>query len=68
MDHILFGYILKKHGDNINNPSVTIYINKIENRITFKMKNGYSLELLAPETMEFLGSSEKKQNNQRQKR
>ena len=30
-----FEYILKKHGENIDNPSVKIYVNKIENRITF---------------------------------
>ena len=51
-----FKYILKKHGENVHNPSVTIYINKIENRITFKIKSGYYLELLTPETMKLLGS------------
>ena len=55
-----FEYILKKHGENIDNPSVKIYVNKIENRITFRIKNGYSLELLTPETMNLLGSTEKK--------
>ena len=40
-----FEYILKKHGEDIDKPSVQIYINKIENRVTFKIKNGYSLEL-----------------------
>ena len=35
-----FKYILKKHGENINKPSVQIYVNKIENRITFKIKDG----------------------------
>ena len=39
-----FEYILKKHGEYIDKPSVQIYINKIENRVTFKIKNGYSLE------------------------
>ena len=34
-----------------------IYINKIENRITFKTKAGYYLELLTPETMKLLGST-----------
>ena len=53
-----FEYILKKHGENIDNPSVKIYVNKIENRITFKIKNGYSLELLTPETMKLLESTE----------
>ena len=37
-----------------------MYINKIENRITFKIKNGYYLELLTPETMKLLGSAENK--------
>ena len=55
-----FEYILKKHGENIDNPSVKIYVNKIENRITFRIKNGYSLELLTPETMKLLESTENK--------
>ena len=55
-----FKYILKKHGENTNKPSVQIYVKKIENRITFKIKNGYSLELLTPETMKLLGRTENK--------
>ena len=55
-----FEYILKKQGENIDNPSVKIYVNKIENRITFSIKNGYSLELLTPETMKLFGSTENK--------
>ena len=55
-----FNYILKKHRENTDNPSVQIYINKIENRMTLKIKNGYSLELLTPETMKLLGSTENK--------
>ena len=55
-----FEYISKKHGEDINKPSVQIYVNKIENRVTFKIKNGYSLELLTPETMKLLGSAENK--------
>ena len=55
-----FEYILKKHGEDIDKPSVQIYVNKIENRVTFKIKNGYSLELLTPETMKLLGSTEDK--------
>ena len=34
-----FEYILKKHGKNFDKTSVKIYLNKIENRITFKIKN-----------------------------
>ena len=45
---------------NSDNPSVRTYVNKIENRITFKIKNGYSIELLTPETMKLIGSTENK--------
>ena len=55
-----FQYILKKHGENINKPSIQIYVNKIENGITFKIKDGYSLEVLTKETMKLLGSTENK--------
>ena len=55
-----FEYILKKHGENIDNPSIRIYVNKIENRITFKIKTSYYLELLTPETMKLLRSTENK--------
>ena len=37
-----------------------IYINKRENRIPFKIKTGYYLELLTPETMKLLGSTKSK--------
>ena len=55
-----FEFILKKHSESFDNPSIRIYVNKIENRITFKIKNGYYLELLTPETMKLLGSTENK--------
>ena len=55
-----FQYILKKHGENTDKPSIQIYVNKIENRITFKMKKGYSLGLLTKETMKLLGSTKNK--------
>ena len=50
-----FEYILKKHSENVDNPSIRIYVNKIENRITFKFKNRYYIE-----TMKLLGSTEGK--------
>ena len=55
-----FECVLKKHGEEIDKPSVQLYVNKIENRVTFKIKNGYSLELLTPESIKLLGSTEKK--------
>ena len=50
-----FDYILKKHSENVDNPPIRIYINRIANRITFKIKSRYYLELLTPETMKLLG-------------
>ena len=53
-------YILKKRSEKVDNPSIRIYVNKIENRITFKIKSGYYLVLLTPETMKLLRSTENK--------
>ena len=54
-----FEFIIKTHETLSENPSIRIYPNKIKNRITFKIKNGYKLELLTPETMKLLGSTKK---------
>ena len=43
-----------------NNHSITIYINKIGNTIMLKIKTGYYLKLLIPETMKLLGSTKSK--------
>ena len=40
--------------------SIMMYINKIENRITFKTKTGYYLELLMLETVKLLESTKSK--------
>ena len=64
-----FEHILKKHGKNTDNPSIRIYVHKIENRTIFKIRTGYSFELLTPETMKLLGSTKntitKEQNGER---
>ena len=54
-----FEYIIKKHETIADNPPVQIYVNKIKNRIVFKIKTRYKLELLSEETMQLLGSSKK---------
>ena len=66
MDRILFliyKIILnkssKKNETIADNPPVQIYVNKIKNRIIFKIKAGYKLELLTKETMKLLRSSKK---------
>ena len=55
-----FEYILKNHGDETVNPSIKIYINKIENRLTFKIETRYYLKLLTPESIKLLGSTNNK--------
>ena len=51
-----FEYIIKKHGTIADVSAVLIYVNEINNRIVFKIKSGYKLELLSKETMRLLGS------------
>ena len=54
-----FEFIIKKHETLTDNPSIKIYSNKIKNRIVFKIKAGYKLELLTPETLKVLRSTNK---------
>ena len=54
-----FEYFSKKHEENTDQPSVQIYVNKIENGVTFRIKDGYSFELLTSETLKLLGSTER---------
>ena len=51
-----FEYILKKHSESVDDPPIEIFVSKNENRITFKIKNGYYLKLLT----KLLGSTESK--------
>ena len=57
---IILSIFKKKHGEDIDKPSVQIYVNEIENAVTFRIKNGYSLEFLTPETIKLLGSTKNK--------
>ena len=50
-------YIIKKHERIGENSPILIYTNTITNRIIFKIKTGYTLELLSKETMKLLGST-----------
>ena len=40
-------------------PSIHIYINMIKNKLVFKIKGGYRLELQIPETIKLFGSAKK---------
>ena len=50
-------YIIKKQETIGENAPILIYANTINNRIVFKIKTGYKLELLSKETMKLLGST-----------
>ena len=56
----LFWICIQKDEEKTVNPSIRIYINKRENRITFEIKTGCYLEFLTPETMKLLGSTKSK--------
>ena len=51
--------IFIKHETSTKNPPLQIYPNNIKKRIVFKVKTGYTLELLSLETMKLLGSTKK---------
>ena len=55
-----FEYILRNHLEKTVNPSMKIYKKKKEKRLTFKIKTGYYLERLTPETMKLFGSTKSK--------
>ena len=44
-------YLIKKHETIADTAPILIYANNITNRIVFKIKTGYKLELLSKETM-----------------
>ena len=52
----LFLIYLKKYETVADNPSIIIYLKKIENAITIKIKTGYYPEVLTPETMKLIGN------------
>ena len=54
-----FEFIIKKHETFTENSPTQVCPNKIKNRIVFKIKTGYKLELLTPETIKLLGSTKK---------
>ena len=57
---VYFEYILEIYGEKTNNSSIRIYVNEIENRITFRMKTGHYLGLSMPKTMKLFGSTKSK--------
>ena len=56
-----FQFIIKKHTNEED--GLKVYINKIQNRITFKLKTGWSLTLMTQQTQTLMGSKEKTINS-----
>ena len=54
---IIFEYIIKKHETTGENAPILICANTINNRIVFRIKSGYKLELLSKEAMKLLGGT-----------
>ena len=52
-------FIIKKHETLTTIPPIHVYINIINNRLVFKVKDGYKLELQTPETIKSFGSTKK---------
>ena len=52
-------FVIKKHKTLKTIPPVHVYINRINNRLVFNIKDRYKLELQTPETMELFGSTKK---------
>ena len=52
-----FEFIIKRHETLSENLLIQICPNKLKNKIVFKIKTGYKLEKLTPETMRLLGTA-----------
>ena len=55
-----FEYVIKKHETLANKSPIQIYVNRIQNRITYKINSGYYHDFLTPENMKLLGSTERR--------
>ena len=55
-------YIIKKHETLTTISPIHVCINRINNRLVFKIKNRYKLELQMPVTMKLFGSTKKLTN------
>ena len=49
----------KKHKKLTTNPAIHIYYDRINNKLVFKITDGYKLELQMPKTMTLFGSTKK---------
>ena len=52
-------YVIKKCETLTTIPPIHVYVNRINSRLVFKIKDGYKLELQTSETMKLFGSTRK---------
>ena len=52
-------FIIKKHETLTKIHPIYVYINRINNRLVFKIKDGYKLELQTPEIMKLFADTKK---------
>ena len=52
-----FEFIIKNHETLTKISPIHVYINRINNRLVFKIKDGYKLKLQTSEIMKLFGSS-----------
>ena len=52
-------FVIKKHKTLTTIPPIHVYFNRINNRLVFKVKDGYKVEFQTPETMKLFGSTKK---------
>ena len=50
-------YIIRKHETLTSIPPIHVYVDRINNRLVFKIKDGYKLELKMLELMKLFGST-----------
>ena len=58
-------YITKKYETLTASPPIHVYFNRINNRLVFKIKDGYKLELQAPESMKLFGNRNINRKNEK---
>ena len=52
-------FVIKKHETLTTIPPINVYINRVNYRLVFKVKDGCKLELQTPETMKLFSSTKK---------
>ena len=63
-----FDYVNEKHETLLTIPPIHVYIDRTNNILVFKLKDGYKPELQSPETMKLFGSAKINRQNKKQRK